>query len=194
MNKDFAVLEGLMFLAGDEGVEFKTIKTILGKSNDETRALIEIFKNKIDQDESRGLTVKKIDSAYKLTTKPVHKEFYSMLVEAKDSQTKLSQSAVETLAIIAYKQPITRVEIEDIRGVSTDTMLRKLIAKDLIEELGRTEGPGKPVLFGVTKTFMDHFGLESLKELPEVAIQASMDLEEQNIYDTRFTENNVGRT
>lgn len=188
MEKDFAVLEGLLFLAGDEGIELKTIKKVLNISTDQARTLVELYKSKLDQDETRGLTIRKIENSYKFTTKPIHKEYYALLVEVNDSQVKLSQAAVETLAIIAYKQPITRIEIEDIRGVSSESMLRKLIAKDLIEEVGRSETPGKPVLYGVTKTFMDHFGIESLKELPEVTIQATMEMDEQNIFDTKFQE------
>ena len=98
----------------------------------------------------------------------------------------LSPAAMETLAIIAYKQPITRIEIEEIRGVGCDMMVRKLLARNLIKECGRTDGPGKPFLYEVTEEFMDAFKLESLKELPDLPmIEQNLDAElfkEDEIY------------
>ena len=98
----------------------------------------------------------------------------------------LSQAALETLAIIAYKQPLTRIEIEEIRGVNCDMMIRKLLARNLIRECGRTDGPGRPFLYEVTEEFMDAFKLESLKELPDLpAVEQNMDSElfkEDDVY------------
>jgi segregation and condensation protein B len=92
----------------------------------------------------------------------------------------LSQAALETLSIIAYKQPITRVEIEEIRGVKSDRALHTLGGKDLIEETGRAEAVGRPILYGTTKQFLDYFGLSSLRELPESSsLHGDFDLEEE---------------
>ncbi len=182
-----AILEGLLYLSGDEGITLKQIKASLGIKIDDVRALIELLKDQLENDENRGLLIKKLDNTYKFVTKPAHKEYYESLVENQD-KAKLSQAAVETLAIIAYNSPITRIEIEEIRGVNSDSMLRKLVAKDLIEEVGRSEGPGRPVLWGVTKTFMKHFGLESLKELPDMPKPTSDELDGENIFDTKYTE------
>src|SRR5690625_1441484 len=103
--------------------------------------------------------------AYHLTTKPEHSNYFKKLLETPQT-TKLSQAALETLAIIAYKQPITRVEIEEIRGVNSDRPVQTLVARSLVEEVGRKDAVGRPILFGTSKDFLTYFGLTSLEELP----------------------------
>lgn len=105
---------------------------------------------------------------------------YAQKLFADIKQSTLSQSALETLAIVAYKQPITRVEIEEIRGVGCDMMLRKLQARNLIEEAGRSEAPGRPILYGVTQEFMDSFKLLSLQELPDLP---TFEREQEDLFD-----------
>jgi segregation and condensation protein B len=119
------------------------------------------------QSDDRGLEVVRYGDIYRFLTKAfVHS--YAARLFSKDVKTQLSQAALETLAIIAYKQPVTRVEIEEIRGVSADAMLRKLIARGLVKEDGRSEAPGRPILYSVTNEFMDAFQLLSLDELPDL--------------------------
>ena len=101
----------------------------------------------------------------------------------------LSTSALETLAIIAYKQPITRIEIDELRGINSTQMLRNLMARDLIKEVGRSNNVGHPILYGVTSSFLDHFGLKSLEELPTPQpIKENED--NQDLYETKYKEEN----
>ena len=115
---------------------------------------------------------------------------YSKMVE--QSKASLSQAALETLAIIAYNQPVTRAKIEDIRGVGCDAMVRKLLAKALIKEVGRQDSPGMPILYGVTDEFMDAFSLASLDELPDLGdiVETTSD---EDIFNTRYQENKEGK-
>ena len=101
------------------------------------------------------------------------------------SGRKLSKSALETLAIVAYYQPVTRIRIEEIRGVGCESMIRKLLAQALIKEVGREDSPGKPVLYGVTDEFMDAFNLKSLDELPELK-EIESEFDEEDIFNTKY--------
>jgi len=110
------------------------------------------------------------------------------LVESPQTTT-LSQASLETLAIIAYKQPITRAEIEEIRGVKTERPLQTLVGKGLVKEVGRLEGPGRPILYGTTKEFLDYFGLKSLDELPPLPEKNEKDVQEEaDLYFGKFQE------
>ena len=108
------------------------------------------------------------------------------MVDEEASET-LSNSALETLAIIAYNEPITRVTIDEIRGVSSAHIVRKLVFKNLIKEVGKSELPGRPILYGVTDQFLDYFGLSSTKELPKIEIEENF--EEKELYDSKYNEN-----
>lgn len=185
MDYKLAILEGLLFLAGDEGVDEASIKMVLESEDDELSQLIEIFKNELDNSK-RGLVLVELGNKYKLTTKAEHFEYYQKLVD-NPTNFSFSNAALETLAIVAYNQPITRVEIEKIRGVSSDAMVRKLVAKSLLKEVGRRETIGRPMMYAVTEEFLDVFNLESIEELPELK-DVELDEEEQNIFNTRFIE------
>ncbi len=185
--KNMAVLEGILFLSGNEGLSFDQIRKVLGIRKSACKDLIELYKEQIFNDQYRGLMVKEYGGYYKLVTKPEHREFYEELVGG-TSTARLSNAALETLAIIAYNAPITRSKIEGIRGLSSDSMLRKLVARDLIEEVGREESPGKPILFNVTDNFMDHFGLTSLEELPKIEKATQKHEDGEDIFATRYTE------
>ena len=161
-----AVLEGLLFLVGDEGITAEQAAATL----DITPELAaEYFDDlmKVYLDEDRGIEIANYGGIYRFLSKAVVHEYAKKLFQV-SKQATLSQAALETLAIIAYKQPITRVEIEEIRGVGADMMLRKLMARDLIKESGRSEAAGRPILYEVTDEFMNSFKLMSLKELPEL--------------------------
>lgn len=159
-----AILEGLLFVAGDEGLSLKQIALVLDVDQqvavDIVRDLMEDY-----EQESRGIYLIEIAGTYQLTTKKIHSEYLKKLVEVPTHST-LSQAALETLAIIAYRQPITRTEIEDIRGVKTERPLQKLVAKALIKEVGRAEGTGRAILYGTTREFLEYFGLKTIAELP----------------------------
>lgn len=158
------VLEGVLFVVGDEGITLNQICEILNVDMEESKRLLMELK-KTYETEDRGIRISYLGDAFKLTTKKEHKEYYQRLIETPESNT-LSPAALETLAIIAYNQPITRVEIDEMRGVNNVHMIRKLLAKGLIKEVGKSTMPGRPNLYGTTSEFLDYFGLSSIKELP----------------------------
>ena len=174
MNK-LGILEGILFVVGDEGINLKNLCEIMNIDIDEAKALLLILKESYESDE-RGIRISYLRDAFKLTTKECHKEYYQKLVENPDTNT-LSPSSLEVLAIIAYNQPITRVEIDTMRGVSSNHIIRKLVAKGLIKEAGKSKMPGRPNLYRTTSEFLDCFGLSSLNELPE--------LEEEQVEDNK---------
>lgn len=160
------VLEGILFVVGDEGVTLNQVCDILNIPKDEAKSLLLELKNSYEND-NRGIRISYLGDAFKLTTKKEHKEYYQKLIQNPESNN-LSQAALETLAIIAYNQPITRVEIDEMRGVSNVHLLRKLLAKGLIKEAGKSELPGRPNLYATTSDFLDYFGLSSISELPTI--------------------------
>jgi segregation and condensation protein B len=173
-----SIIEGLLFLSGDEGLSARQIAEITEQRPDlATRALEELKDDYISQE--RGLQVVQIAGNYRLATLPDHAPYFERLAYS-PSRSSLSQAALETLAIVAYRQPITRVEIEEIRGVKSERAIHTLNNKDLIHEVGRAEAVGRPILYGTTKSFLDSFGLASLKELPEPSsFDTSDSLEEE---------------
>ena len=171
------VLEGLLFVVGDEGVTLKEICDILNINENEARELLTNLKREYESD-NRGIKISFLGETFKLTTKKEHKEFYQKLVTTKENI--LSQSQLEVLAIIAYNEPITRIEIDEIRGLSSAYIVKKLLSKDLIRVVGKSDLPGKPNLYRTTRDFLDLFGLSSLNDLPEmVNIETN---EEENLF------------
>lgn len=169
MTQLLSILEGLLFVIGDEGLTIEQIKKTLELKEEEVSELIEQLRHRYEA-QDRGLQVVLFAGVCKLVTKEHVHPYISRLLSYQKTRS-LSQSALETLAIIAYKQPITRVEIEEIRGVSCDVMLRKLQALDLIKDAGRSEAIGRPILYEVTQDFLDTFELMSLNELPQLDVQ-----------------------
>ena len=163
-----AVIEGLLFISGDEGLTLEQLKDILEISTSDIKILLkELYKDYSRKD--RGIKLELLGNHFKLTTKKEHKDYYKKLV--KDEQkNKLSQSALETLSIIAYNEPISRVDIDNIRGISSGYLIRKLVLKGLIEEKGKSDSPGRPTLYGVTSNFLDYFGLATLEDLPKLVV------------------------
>lgn len=186
LNELKGIIEGILFVSGDEGVTVKQLTKILNLSEESVIHLLEALTYDYEHP-GRGLRLLKSKDFYHLTTKPEHSTYFRKMLESPQS-TRLSQAALEVLAIIAYKQPITRVEIEEIRGVSSQRPLQTLIARSLIEEVGRKETVGKPILFGTTKEFLTFFGLTSLEELPPLKedFQLEQLQEDADLYDDRF--------
>ncbi|WP_400248087.1 SMC-Scp complex subunit ScpB [Niallia sp. JL1B1071] len=160
-----AVVESLLFAAGDEGLTIKQLMHVLDLEQLEVEQLVDELIKNYRKDKTRGISIIEIAGTYQFATKKEHSDYLKKLVESPHAST-LSQAALETLAIIAYKQPITRAEIEEIRGVKTERPLHTLSAKALIKEVGRADGAGRAILYGTTKEFLDHFGLKNLGELP----------------------------
>lgn len=160
------VLEGLLFSTGHEGITIKQISNVLEVKQEKVYELI----NELALDykeESRGIRLSESQGSYYLTTKPEHNVYFKQMLNS-SVQTKLSQAALETLAIIAYNQPLTRIEIENVRGVNSDRAVQTLVARSLIEEKGKKDSIGKPILFGTTIDFLTFFGLSKIEDLPEL--------------------------
>ncbi|MFD1360600.1 SMC-Scp complex subunit ScpB [Lentibacillus salinarum] len=164
INELKAVTEGLLFASGDEGVTIKQLARVLDIPDHSVEYLLEELKYDYDNT-NRGMLLMQSHDVFHLTTKPEHSPYLKKLLETPQA-TRMSQAALETLAIIAYKQPITRTEIEEIRGVKSDRPVQTLMARALIEEAGRKDGAGRPILFITSREFLTYFGLTSLDELP----------------------------
>ena len=161
-----AIIEGLLYVQGDLGLTLDQVMNILNVSEEEAKKLVFNLKNSYEQ-ENRGLRIKYLGNTFKLTTKEEHKEYYQKLLENPKNNI-LSNSALETLAIIAYNEPITRVEIDELRGIESSYVVRRLLAKGLIKECGKSDLPGKPILYKTTDDFLDYFGLSSIGDLPKL--------------------------
>ena len=165
MNKE-AILEGLLFVVGDEGITLDNIVEIMAITKKEAQELLKNLREEYNKD-NRGIRISFIGDAFKLTTKQEHKEYYQKLITTRGTNT-LSQAALETLAIIAYNQPITRAEVDELRGLASINMIRKLMAKDLVKISGKSNLPGKPNLYRTTSEFLDYFGLATIDDLPDI--------------------------
>lgn len=166
MIRSIATVQALLFVAGDEGLSLEQISSLLEIARPAASQMVEELTEKLAADDMSGLEIIKTANAYKIVTK---EEFEKVIKQYAVSPyaAQISNAAMETLAIIAYKQPVTRLDIEQIRGVQCSGALQKLLLRDLIEEAGRLESPGRPKLYRTTKYFMDYFGLDNLAELPD---------------------------
>ena len=178
MTNYISVLEGLLFVAGDDGISLEEASYILELERSAVRQLLDELKKRLE-DENSGLELLLTASHYKLVTKASLKSYIEKYAVSPYS-SQLSQASLETLAIIAYKQPVTRVDIESIRGVQSSGSIQKLLLRDLIEEAGRLDSPGRPKMYKTTAYFMDYFGLESLDALPDASDLFDLDSEEAN--------------
>lgn len=180
-----AVLEGLLFVVGDEGLTIEQTMEILGINKSETDNLILELKSDYEK-EDRGLRIDYLGNTMKLTTKPEHKEYYRKLVEEGDTKV-LSQATLETLAIIAYNEPVTRLQIEQTRGISSVHIVKRLVAKGFIKEVGRADTVGKPILYKTTDEFLDYFGLSSKEDLPRIE-EKEEEFKEEDLFSLRYKE------
>lgn len=182
------ILESLLFVAGDEGLTLQQMKKIMEIPEHKVLEVIESLKESYRKDPNRGIMLVEMAGTYQLATKKENAEYLKRLVETPPSSS-LSQAALETLTIIAYKQPITKVEIEEIRGVRTERPLQTLIARGLIQEVGRKDGPGRAILYGTTREFLDYFGLKDISELPPLPEEDDKPIgEEPDLFYTAFSE------
>ena len=165
MNKK-AILEGLLFVVGEDGLTLDQIEEVLDITEEESHELLTELKNDY-LDESRGIRIDFLGNRFKLTTKSEHREYYQKLIENPETNV-LSQAALETLAIIAYNAPITRIQVDSMRGVGSVSIVRKLVAKGFIKEVGRSDLPGRPILYDTTSEFLDYFGLSTKDDLPSI--------------------------
>ena len=167
------IIEGLLYVQGDLGLTINQIEDILEIPEEEAKRLVLNLKNYYEEN-NRGLRINYLGNTIKLTTKEEHQKYYQKLLES-PSSNNLSESALEVLAIIAYNEPITRGDLEKLRGVDSTYVLRRLLAKGLIKECGKSDLPGRPILYKTTDDFLDYFGLASIKDIPNIEL-----LEEDN--------------
>ena len=167
------IIGGLLYVQGDLGLTINQIEDILEIPEEEAKRLVLNLKNYYEEN-NRGLRINYLGNTIKLTTKEEHQKYYQKLLES-PSSNNLSESALEVLAIIAYNEPITRGDLEKLRGVDSTYVLRRLLAKGLIKECGKSDLPGRPILYKTTDDFLDYFGLASIKDLPNIEL-----LEEDN--------------
>ncbi len=162
-----AAISAILFAMGDS-VEIKKLAESTGYTEDEVREIISRMKTKFEKNKDFGLTIVELDDAVQMCSKT---EMYEYLIKVAKipKNMHLSDTALETLSIIAYKQPVTRAEVEKIRGVSCDHPINKLLEFGLITELGRLNAPGRPLLFGTTEQFLRSFGVKSIDDLPDIA-------------------------
>ena len=185
MNKG-AILEGLLFVVGDEGITLDNIAEVLEVDKKEAQKLLKDLQDEYNK-ENRGIRVSFIGDAFKLTTKGEHKEYYQKLITTRGTNT-LSQAALETLAIIAYNQPLTRAEVDELRGLASINMIRKLMAKDLVKISGKSNLPGKPNLYRTTSEFLDYFGLATISDLPDLPMDNANETDEQELFTSIYKE------
>ena len=181
-----AIVEGLLFLSGEDGLTLEEISNIIEKDEEEVKNIIKELYNDYSNS-GRGINIEFLGNHFKLTTKKEHKEYYKKLALDEENGS-LSNSALETLAIIAYNAPLTRIEIDNIRGVNSSYVIRKLLLKGLIEEVGRSEAPGRPRLYNITPKFLDYFGLGSIDELPKLEEKEEVMEEEKYLFNSKYTE------
>lgn len=175
----------MIFVAGDEGIEAKQLASIIEIDQETIEDLIHDMQGDYKR-EHRGLQIVQIANAYLLTTLPDHAIYFERLASSPTHST-LSQAALETLAIIAYKQPITRAEVEEIRGVKSEKAINTLNSKGLIKEVGRVEGIGRPILYGTTIEFLEYFGLKNLEQLPPPKETQELN-EEEDLFSFKYQE------
>jgi len=181
-------IEALLFVVGDDGLTIKQLSQLLGEQEELIVQAMSALREAYDEDLTRGITVKEIAGVYQLITKSEFADTIQRLVENPTAQS-LSQASLEVLAIVAYKQPITRVAIEDLRGVKCERPIQTLVSRGLIKEVGRSEGTGRAILYGTTKEFLHYFGLNSIDEMPPLPDEDLMETEQEtDLFMTKFQE------
>ena len=180
------IIEGLLYVQGDLGLTLDEVSDILEIDKDTAKELILSLKQDyIEQD--RGLRINYLGNSLKLTTKEEHKEYFKKLLE-NPKNNSLSNQALETLAIIAYNEPITRLDVDEIRGIDSVYVIRRLLAKGLIKECGRSDKPGHPILYKTTDEFLDYFGLSSKEDLPKIEVLEEINKEDKDLFKSTYKE------
>lgn len=175
-KKAEAIIEAILFTMG-ESVELSKLAMALEMQESEVKEILMDMKTRYEKS-NRGISIIELDGAYQMCTNP---SLYEYLIRVAKAPRKyvMSDTLLETLSIIAYKQPITRLEIEKIRGVSCDHAVNRLVEFNLVQELGRLDAPGRPLLFGTTEEFLRTFGVKSLEELPIINQDKVEDFKQQ---------------
>ncbi|MBD8035233.1 SMC-Scp complex subunit ScpB [Solibacillus sp. A46] len=187
-NKLLSRIEALLFVAGDEGMTIKQLAQYIEVEAMDIEAGLSELQSQYNDDEKRGIALKQLAGTYQLTTKPEVNDTLKKLIENPTNQV-LTAASLEVLAIIAYKQPITRAELENIRGVKSERPIAKLVSRALVQEVGRAEGTGRAILYGTTKEFLNYFGLKNINELPPLPEEVDQeDDQPTDLFLTKFQE------
>ncbi|MEK3765160.1 MULTISPECIES: SMC-Scp complex subunit ScpB [unclassified Solibacillus] len=187
-NKLLSRIEALLFVAGDEGMTIKQLAQYIEVEPMDIEAGLSELQSQYNEDEKRGIALKQLAGTYQLTTKPEVNDTLKKLIENPTNQV-LTAASLEVLAIIAYKQPITRAELESIRGVKSERPIAKLVSRALVQEVGRAEGTGRAILYGTTKEFLNYFGLKNINELPPLPEEVDQeDDQPTDLFLTKFQE------
>ncbi|CAM3059828.1 SMC-Scp complex subunit ScpB [Filibacter tadaridae] len=181
------MIESFLFIVGDEGLSMQQLMVLTEREESIVSAALNRLLANYEQRQDCGITVKVLGGAYVLVTKSEFAEDMKRLLES-PAPKSMSQASLEVLAIIAYRQPVTRVEIDDLRGVKSEGPINTLVAKGLIMEKGRSEGSGRAILYGTTELFLDRFGLESIQGLPPLLLQEENVVGETDLFMTKFQE------
>lgn len=181
------MLESFLFIAGDDGLPLKHIATLLQTDDESAAVIAEQLRLNYEGRADSGITLRLYGGSYRLVTKG---EFADDILRMLENPTRnsITQASLEVLAIIAYKQPVTRVEIDDLRGVKSDGPIQTLVAKGFIMEKGRLESSGRPILYGTTELFLDKFGLESIEMLPPLIENDEESFGDTDLFMTKFQE------
>ena len=174
-----SAIESLLFASG-EPLSLQDLVNHIEEKSKHIEILIQEMIEEYENDRNRGIKIIGIKGSYQLVTKAENSDYIQKLLK-KNKRQSLSQASIESLAIIAYKQPITRIDIDEIRGVKSESAIQRLIEKELIKEVGRLEVPGRPILYGTTDEFLRQFELKDLKELPSLNLFGQEELEEKEI-------------
>ncbi|WP_277585476.1 SMC-Scp complex subunit ScpB [Psychrobacillus antarcticus] len=181
-------IESLLFVSGEDGLTKKQLAFLTSSAEEEIEKILQEMIQEYKTNQSRGIEIKQLAGTFQLVTKQENVDSIQKLVENPTAQS-LSQASLEVLAIIAYKQPITRVEIEEIRGVKSERPIHTLSAKGLVQEVGRAEGTGRAILYGTTTEFLQYFGLKDITALPPLPEDLSVDeMEDTDLFMTKFQE------
>ncbi len=179
-----AIIEGILFVIGDEGITIDNLVKIIECTEEEVKENLSLLRKDYENDD-RGIRISFLGNAFKLTTKDIHKEYYEKLIM--DSKTyNLTNAALEILAIVAYNEPITRMKIDEVRGVNSSQTLRKLVAIGFIKEAGKANVLGRPNLYKTTNEFLDYFGLATKNDLPTLKEVEEVTDEEKDLYTSSY--------
>lgn len=177
-----SVIEALLFASGEP----LSLQDLINHLEEKSKLIDIIIQEMMEEYEAsnRGIKIICIKGSYQLVTKAENADYIQKLLK-KNKRQSLSQASIESLAIIAYKQPITRIDIDEIRGVKSESAIQRLVEKELIKEVGRLEVPGRPILYGTTEEFLRQFELKDLKELPSLDLFGQEDYQEDDIQEEK---------
>lgn len=181
MNDIKEIIKALLFAWGDP-LDIKTISDICEVDIDEIERAIENLRSEMDLSND-GLKIIRMNSSYQLISRDIYFDYVKKLLSEKP-KNNLSNASIETLSIIAYKQPVTKMQIEKIRSVKSDGPVNTLLDRGLIEEVGRLDTPGKPILYGTSDIFLRSFGIEDLSELPDINMDLNIERQDNGESET----------